>query len=129
MADLNTSGLDQLAADLRGAPLRVAVAARSVMERGALNVKRGMADDARGIGHLPHLPSSISYDIDVRGNEIIAEIGADPRKPDWTQTALAHIAAFGLADQPPEWPYDAALDREAPELERYLGDAAEDMLP
>lgn len=129
MGGLDTTGLDQLAADLRGAPLRVALAARNVMERGALNVKRGMADDARGIGHLPHLPSSITYDIDVRGNEIHAEIGADQRKPDRTQADLAHIAAFGLADQPPEWPYDAALDREAPELERYLGDAAENMLP
>ena len=99
----------------------MAPAVRAVVERGALNVKNGMARDAQGIGHAPAFPSSITYD--MRG--LSAEIGPDKTR---RQGALGNILAFGTSKNAPVWNHLAALEREAPRFEQALVDVGRGIL-
>lgn len=105
--DMDVSDVGRLAADLGKVGPRVVPLARAVVEKGALNVKDGMARDATGIGHAPAFPSSITYD--VRG--LSAEIGPDKNR---RQGALGNILAFGTSKNAPVWNHTAALRREEP---------------
>jgi hypothetical protein len=117
---IRAEGLDELVADLRDAPGRVQAAARAVIERAAVNVK----DDARrlssGIGHAPHYPESITYDVRHTGRgDIDAEIGPDK---DRRQGALGNIFEYGTSKNAPLAHLGPALDLETPRLVRAFAE-------
>ena len=60
---------------------------------------RHVQDDARksvrtALGHIPHIPESITYDVALRTDGVYGEVGYDRNKP---QGNLGHIIEYGRA--------------------------------
>lgn len=94
--------------------------ARQVVNRGALNVKRDWAKNARSSSgrHAPAYPSSISYDLLSVGPDITdARIGPDKEAP---QGALGNLLEYGSVKNPPHNDGGRALAAETPRFEAAL---------
>lgn len=124
---VRTEGLDDLRNDLRTAPTRVH---RNVVKAATVNAHR-IRDTARqiisGHAHLPHYPSSITYDVTDRGvgGGALEEIGPDKGR---SQGPLGNIAEYGTSNNAPIPHLSPALDAQLPDLERGLAKAAADAL-
>lgn len=97
-----------------------------VIEKAALNIKKQLQAEARKSRHFRQIGSAISYDIKVRGAssgaEVEAEIGPEKGSPG----SLANIAYFGTSRGGGTVPDPrGALDAEAPNVERFLGELLE----
>lgn len=114
--EVDVAAVAALAVDLRGAGVRGAAAARSVLGVHAARVKQGMREDFGGHKGLGGVPASINYDI--RGMEV--EVGADKAG----QGRLANILAFGTSRHPASVDHTAAQRRELPATLSALADAA-----
>lgn len=114
MAD--TSELDALALDLGKAGRTVTVEALKVVAVAAGKVAQGMREDFTGIGHAPHIPRAIDYD--VRG--LAFEVGVNKAK---RQGGLGNVLAFGTSKNPAVVDHTASLQREIPSLLKYLAEA------
>jgi hypothetical protein len=87
---------------------------------------RNTRDDARrfvqGMSHLPGYPRTITYELQVRGTQVVAEVGPEVGG----QGSLGHIIEFGTATSPPHAHLGPAFDREVPgwleHLQRIAGD-------
>lgn len=122
MATVDTSELDALADDLDEIPAEKRPEFRKVVERGALNIKNGLRDDARGHPRYRHFPTSISYDM---VGELSAEIGPDKAR---VQGALGNILYFGTSKNGPQLNFEGPLHRETQRFEDHIADVAEDIL-
>jgi hypothetical protein len=94
--------------------------ARAVVARGALNVKRDWAKNARQSSgrHAPAYPSSVSYDLLPIGPDVIdAEIGPDKTR---TQGALGNLLEYGSVHNPPHNDGGRALTAELPRFEAQM---------
>lgn len=111
-------GLDKSAADVERRM-------RPVVSRGALNIKRGLQEDASGHPRFPSFPASISYDTKSNRSEISAEIGPDKDK---RQGALGNILYFGTSKNAATLDINGPLDREEPKFIQAIEDAIEDLL-
>ena len=111
-------GMDKSAADVERTM-------RPVVQRGALNIKREMQDDASGHPRFPSFPSSISYDTKANKSEISAEIGPDKDK---RQGALGNILYFGTSKNAAALDINGPLDREEPKFVQAIENAIEDLL-
>ena len=66
----------------------------------AIEVTLGhIKEDARksvrsSFGHIPHIPESIDYDVDIRAGGVYGEVGYNRNKP---QGNLGHIIEYGRA--------------------------------
>jgi len=114
--DLDTSQVDALVVDLGKAGRKATLAAAAVIGRGALNIKAGMAADIAGSPHFKRVAASISYDVRGLSAEIGPEVGRGAG-------SLAFIAAYGTSRTPATWDHTAALRRELPNIEKFLGQA------
>ena len=119
------SGLDELARDLHRAAKEAREAARKVVKRGAVNVKRDWRSNAtRSAGrHARRYPHSIGFDITAGTAAIIAEIGPDKDLP---QGPLGNLLEFGSTNNPPHNDGGRALRAEEPRfyaaMEKAIGD-------
>lgn len=114
MGDFDVSEVYQLAADIGRVPATVVAESRVLIEKSAITIRDGMRAAARGIGHAPAFPQSITYD--VRG--LSAEIGPDKGR---RQGALGNILYFGSSKNAPVIAdVSAPLKRHAPQLEAEL---------
>lgn len=112
----------QLAHDLgAGTGPRLTSTVQQVVSRGALNVKNDAVRLISGHPRSRHYPRSISYDLEVRGHEISAEIGPDK---DRTQGALGNILEFGTSKNAPIPHLGPALVAEEPRFGPALAEAA-----
>jgi hypothetical protein len=118
---IDVSGADALAASFDAAGRSIKKDAAAVVSRGALNVKRQMQDELKGSPHFRKAAPAVSYDLDGTEAEIGPEIGR-------AAGSLAWIAAFGTGRTPAWWDFTKAARDEAPNLERFLADAAEKAL-
>jgi hypothetical protein len=120
---MTVDGLLELRRDLRLAQARIRPEGAKVVERGALNIKNGLAESARRIRHapthLPYFPRSISYDL----NGLTAEIGPDKDRGG-TQAALGNILAFGSRNNPALWDITKPLLDEEPRFVEQVADLA-----
>lgn len=123
MSDID--GLNQLVADLTAAPVKVAAAARGVLQKGALNVKQDAQRFASGLSHAPLYPQSITYDTEFKRGGWEAEIGPDKNRP---QGALGNLLEYGSANNAPHAHLGPALDREGPRFVQALAELAEKSL-
>lgn len=117
MADFDVSQVTKLAFDLGRGNAAMVVGARKILEVASVKIKKDMAKE---IGQSPHFKAvapAISYDIKGLSSEIGPVIGK-------AAGSLAFIAAYGTATQGPSWDHTAALHREAPFVEKFLGDLA-----
>lgn len=119
------SGLNELQAVLVAAERDVVPEAKKVLSKAALNVKNDARKKASGIRHAPAYPRSIGYDIDWQGTLGRAEVGPDKDK---RQGALGNILEYGTVKNAPLAHLGPALDYEAPNFEKYLGQLGEDLL-
>lgn len=118
---MDTSEVDELAADLVKAGPKVVTGATQVILKAALNIEAGMKKDFSGHGHAPLIPQAINHT--VRG--LSAEVGVDKRGP---QGGLGNILAFGTSKNAAVVDHTAAMRRELPALEEYLGKLGVDSL-
>lgn len=113
MTTADVRQLTQAALVLRSSTTEAAQEMARVVTRGALNVKRGWADNARSSSgrHAPHYPRSISYDVHPIPGGAHAEIGPDKGK---TQGALGNLLEFGSVHNAPHNDGGRALADEDP---------------
>lgn len=120
MIELDASELDRLAVAIGRQEVKAAAGLYAVGTKAAVNVKNGMAEDARGIGHAPAFPDSITYDVHPGGlRTVVWEIGPDKDRP---QGALGNLLYFGSSNNGPVRDIGKALREEQPRLERALLD-------
>ena len=112
---IDASQVDRLAADLGRAGRKATLQATAVIAKGALNIKNGMKADFTGHRNAIRIPAAINYDL--RG--LSAEIGVDKRGP---QGGLGNILAFGTSKNAAVVDHTAALRREVPNIEKFLGE-------
>lgn len=113
--------LGRLIADLGAAGGKVTTGAIGVMTKAAVNIKKGMQADFSGHRHAPAIPRAINFD--QRGLSI--EVGVDKAGP---QGGLGNLLAFGSSKNAAVVDHTAALRRELPNVEKYLGDLGEKAL-
>lgn len=117
--------LDEFATDLRDAGARAASKAVAVVHRGANNIVRDARSLAPSGPHTPAYPYSITYDLEITGGSIIAEIGPDKDK---MQGALGNLLEYGTSEQPPHAHVGPAFEREVPNVELYIADLGGEVL-
>jgi hypothetical protein len=118
--EFESTEVDEVGMDLSKAPVRFQRSAPKVLERGALETKRGLQRMASGHRHLGGLPSAVGYDVLT---PLHYEIGFDKGGVG----SLANIAVYGTSNNAPVMgtPMDA-LRIELPAIVRHLGEDAED---
>ena len=120
MIEFDASQVDRLAVEIGKAEVKAAAGMFPVMKKAAQNIKDGMAEDARGIGHAPDFPDSITYDIYPAGLRTIgASIGPDKSR---RQGALGNLLYFGSSNNGPVRDIGKALREETPRIEKVLLD-------
>lgn len=126
---IDASELTAFAGQLEALERPLLTQERQVLSKGALNVKNGMAAEARASyqGHLKHLAGTITYDINMVGGGVLeAEIGPDKTRK---QGPLAVFAYFGSRNNAPRLDLESPLRKEAPNFHRWaakvLGEAIE----
>ena len=128
MADVFWQGMDEFITALEGKANASQGEVSKVIERGANNIKRQLRDEMGQSRHFKQVAQAISYDMRsggaFGGGFVEAEIGPTKGSPG----SLANIAYFGtsrgggtVADP------RGALEAEMPNLEKFLGDFAEDI--
>ncbi len=115
--------VEEFAKDLGHQGAKVVLAQRQVVKKGALNVKRRLQAEAQGVAHAPGFPRAITFDVEIQGGEIVADIG--PEKGDAGSLALLYLGNSKTGPRLPE-PMLAA-DAEAEVMADFLGKVAEDI--
>ncbi len=123
--EFDMSEVEAFATILDAAPAKALKDTREVVQKAALNIKKGMQDDFGGIAHAPYFPSAITYDTRVTHDGIEAEIGPDKSKP---QGPLGNILAFGTVKNGPVADITRSLRAQIPELQEYLGRVGADAI-
>lgn len=120
--EFDMSDVVRFAARIPHAEAAMVAPLAGVVETTASAIEKDLRSKARGVGHAPSFPSSITHDI--RG--LSAEIGPDKNK---RQGALGNILYFGTVNNAPvlEHP-QAALDRARPAFEAAVAKVAGDGL-
>lgn len=114
---LDTSELDSLAVDLGKAGRKATLSAAAVIKHAAVNIKTNMQDDISQHPHFDEVARDISFDI--RGLSV--EVGPVTGRGKGHQGSLAFIAAYGASSTPAFWDHTAALRKELPAIEKFLG--------
>jgi hypothetical protein len=125
---VDAGDLDRLAADLEAAPAKLKPEVDRVIERGALNIRRGaqkrIRDQITGV-YLPHYPRAITYDIEEGATFAEAEVGPESAKP---QGGMGPAIEYGTSRAAPMPHLLPAYDAEIPRLVHFLSEAAEGVL-
>lgn len=115
--------VEAFAKELGDLGAKVVVAQRQVVKKGALNVKTRLQAEAQGVAHAPGFPRAITFDVELDGDEIVADIG--PEKGGAGSLALLYLGNSKTGPRLPE-PMLAA-DTEAEVMAEWLGKVAEDI--
>jgi len=115
---IDTSQVDKLAIDLGKAGRRATLDAIPVISKAAVNIKKGMQADVSRSPHFKAVARDIRYDQRALAVVVYAEVGRGLGH----QGGLAWNAAFGDSTHPSVWDHTAALHRELPNIEKYLGE-------
>ena len=125
MTDFDVSDVYEFALGLGKSADDVGKTMRPVVQKGALNIKKEMQEDASGHPHFSYLPAAISYDTKATRSEISAEIGPDKDK---RGGAIANIPYFGTSNNSAVLDINGPLDREEPPFIKAIENAIEDLL-
>jgi hypothetical protein len=119
--NFDMSEVSALADDLARAPARNRAEASKVMSKTSTQVLRRMKQDFSGHRYSGGVPASLEKH---RQGSLGYEIGElDSAGRQW---GIAAILAYGTSNNAPVLDHTAALHAEAPLMEKYLGDAAEE---
>lgn len=122
---VTANGLEELADDLQHAADASVDEVRKVVSKGALNIKKDAKAIVEGHSHLPHYPRAITYDTDVAGTLVSAEIGPDKAK---RQGPLGVFVEYGSVKNAPIPHLSPALDTEEPRFIEALEALGGDLL-
>ena len=118
---VGSADLTSLIAALAKAPDEATEAARGVLQKGALNVKRALNQQAADSLHFKGMAGTVTYDTEIRRHSITAEIGPDMHKRGGT---LGHIFFLGGANGGGgTGDLDAPLCEEEPKMVKFLDEA------
>ena len=118
---VGSADLTSLIAALAKAPDEATDAARGVLQKGALNVKRALNQQAANSPHFRGMAGSVTYDMEIRRHSITAEIGPDK---DRRGGALGNLFFFGGANGGGgTGDLDAPLREEEPKMVKFLDEA------
>lgn len=120
---LDFGDLEAFARDLDHQGAKVVLAQRQVVKKGALNVKKQLQAEADGHPHAARMPQAITFDVELDGNEVVADIG--PEKGGVGSLAFYWLGNSRTAPVLPD-PMLAA-DKEAEVMAEWLGRVAEDI--
>lgn len=127
--DVDTSELQDLAAEYDATPERVFAELEPIVDKGALNIKtraRELVSGAiRGL-YLPHYARSIDYDLESRPGEIEAEIGPNPGM---AQGGMGPGVEYGSSNTGPTPHLIPAYEEEIPRFEQVTDEALGRSLP
>ncbi|MFJ6616675.1 hypothetical protein ACIQOW_03700 [Kitasatospora sp. NPDC091335] len=124
----DVSGLEALADYLARAGAEMDRKTRQVLAKGALNIKRDWAANARASSgrYAPHYPRSISYDPPTVGPAgAFVVIGPDKGA---TQGALGNLLEYGSSKNPPHNDGGRALAAEEPRFLAAIEQLAQGLL-
>jgi hypothetical protein len=124
-ADFDLTGLDKLTADLLGAGVEALPFVRQAVQGTALGVKKswqGKVSGSRGLGGLAR---TVSYDTEIKGGAVTAEIGYDKGRG---QGPLGNISEFGSKYHAPRGYGAAALHENEDDFVRGIEHAVDDAL-
>lgn len=121
----HAEGLTELIDDMKHAQEDIVEETRKIVKRGANNIKKDAKEKWANLAHAPALPRAISYDVDVKGTTVEAEIGPDKAK---RQGALGNLLEYGSSNNAARPALGPALDAEEPNLVRYLEDVGARLL-
>lgn len=125
MIDIDDSEIRAYIAELDRLPKDLHDEVVKVGEKAALNIKKDWARAWSGHSYIAPLSRAVSYDRKFSGDKIEWEIGPDKGR---AQGALGNVIEFGTVNNAPIPGGLPALDREAPRMERHLGDVLEKVL-
>jgi hypothetical protein len=111
------SEVNLLVGDFTRAGLTAGTRVVPILQRGGGNMQREARRNIAGLAHAPHYPASITFDVDSTIAGVAVEVGPDKDRP---QGALGNLLEYGSAKNPPHAHLGPALDREAPNIERYI---------
>lgn len=120
------SEVDKLARDLGASAANALRDVRAVIQKGALNIKNDLRDQANaaGIPEAANLARSISYDTTLTPGGIKAEIGPTKAKKKSGRGGSFAFLYFGNSKNGPVLPDPGdALKREAGNVETYIDKA------
>lgn len=125
----NGDELHQLQLDLSGAPLRVQTNASSAVRRAAGIIDKQMTVDATG--HQGNVFGKVGTEYDTPlqdhvSHEMLSPLRAEIGIEYKGAGKLAHIIAFGSANNAPVYDHMAGPRRALPSVEKVIADAAED---
>jgi len=126
MVEFHLEGLNELVADLDGAPLEVRRQVRPIVQKGCHNIKTDAQRLASGLAHAPLYPQSITYDTtEDRAGEVVGEVGPDKDRP---QGALGNILEYGTSKNAPFAHLGPAFDLEQPRFIEAIENLGEQTL-
>jgi hypothetical protein len=113
--------VEDLADDLERAARATPAEVRKAAQKGALNIKRDWQATWSGHPRIRMLPNTVTYDTQVTGDKVSAEIGPERGR---AGAPLANLIEyeFGSVHSAPIPGGAPALDRERPRFERALSD-------
>lgn len=121
-------GLTELERDLHKAAMEAVPAAKKIVGKGSLNIKKNAQRIIRGASHrgyLPHYPRSIGYTVKASGTVVSSEIGPESAK---LQGGLGRLLEYGSRNNAPIPHLNPALDAEEGPFFRYMEDLGEKLL-
>lgn len=124
-AEFDLSGLDRLTADLAAVGVEALPFVRQAIQGTALGVKKSWQAKVTGSRGLTGLANAVTYDTEVKGGTVTAEIGYDKSRP---QGPLGNISEFGSPTHPPRGYGAAALQENTDDFVRGIEHAAADAL-
>lgn len=118
---------ETLAAALAAAGAKAIVATRTVVQKGALNIKTEGRNNALASAPTRNAraPYAITYDTKIGKTSVDAEIGYDKDK---SGGALGNLLEYGSRNNPPHRDLGRALDNEESRFEQALAAAVERLL-
>ena len=122
----DASELESFAVDLGRAGDKALKDVEKVVFKGAMNVKRRMAEELQSSQHFRSIAKYVDFDIESRLNGVEAEIGpkSGPREPG----NLANIAYFGTSRGGGTVDFLKPFEEEKPRFEQAIQEVLRDIL-
>lgn len=122
----DVSELLEMESDLRAAESNAIAEVQVVVAKGSLNIKNGWRQRWSGLSHLRQVPSTISYDTEVKRDTVVGDIGPDKDREG--QAPYAVLLEYGSIHNPPMPGGAPALEEEAPRFEAALAALGEKLV-
>lgn len=111
---------------LERAAARAPAEVAKVMVKAAFNIRDDWAERWSGLRHAPKIARSITFDVWTTPFATIAEIGPDKSRRG-LGGALGNLFEYGSVNNAPFPGGGPALAKEAPNVERFIAEAVEDL--